>query len=301
MWSVVAHKRRRSPGGRAWSDSRGRWVRRPCGWPQTPAGRGVRSPDRSCKALAASINEVNPIVRRGRFRADLRVSTSCGHRFRADSRCLCMLWRRPSLPSIPVPRRSGRPDRTRPLTGSKRCSARRRTCSSGSIPAHRSTRSATSSLEPPASGRVQPMRRVSQGPRDGSLRRPRDRARAPGRRRADPSPRMRTAADRLTQEVLTTRKPVLVRNAQDDPRTVHRWVMRAWRIHSILGVPMIVDEDVIGVLHPDSRRAALVPPDRQAGVHVGSSCRVRDPPGTTRRATAREHEHDRETERVAAP
>src|SRR5439155_4918232 len=56
-----------------------------------------------------------------------------------------------------------------------------------------------------------------------------------------------TMADGLTREILATREPVLVRNAQDDPRTV-RSVMQSFHVRSILGVPMIVREDVVGML-----------------------------------------------------
>src|SRR5215213_5317899 len=63
-----------------------------------------------------------------------------------------------------------------------------------------------------------------------------------------------TVADRLTQEVLATKAPVLVRNATDDPRTV-RSIMRTWGVRSILGVPMIVREDVVGILNLDNEAA----------------------------------------------
>jgi GAF domain-containing protein len=60
-----------------------------------------------------------------------------------------------------------------------------------------------------------------------------------------------TLADRLTQEVLATKAPVLVRDAPNDPRTV-RSIMQTWGVHSILGVPMIVREDVVGILYLDN-------------------------------------------------
>ena len=60
-----------------------------------------------------------------------------------------------------------------------------------------------------------------------------------------------TVADRVTQEVLATRAPVFVRNAQDDRRTV-RSIMQMWGVRSMLGVPMIVREDVVGILYLDN-------------------------------------------------
>lgn len=63
-----------------------------------------------------------------------------------------------------------------------------------------------------------------------------------------------TTADRLTQEVLASRAPVLVRDAQNDPRAV-RSIMQTWGVRSILGVPMIVREDVVGILYLDNQQA----------------------------------------------
>jgi len=57
-------------------------------------------------------------------------------------------------------------------------------------------------------------------------------------------------ADRFTQEILETRAPVLVADAQHDSRPV-RSTMRAWEVRSILGVPMIVGGDVRGLLFLD--------------------------------------------------
>ena len=63
-----------------------------------------------------------------------------------------------------------------------------------------------------------------------------------------------TVADRVTQEVLATRAPVLIRNAQDDRRTV-RSIMQLWGVRSMLGVPMVVRDDVVGVLYLDNEDA----------------------------------------------
>jgi sugar diacid utilization regulator len=54
-------------------------------------------------------------------------------------------------------------------------------------------------------------------------------------------------ADRLTAEIMRTRRPVFVPNAQEDPRVV-RAAMRRWRVRSLLAVPIMLDGDVIGLL-----------------------------------------------------
>jgi sugar diacid utilization regulator len=63
-----------------------------------------------------------------------------------------------------------------------------------------------------------------------------------------------TVADRLTHEILATKEPVLVRDAADDPRTV-RSIMQLWGVKTILGVPMIVRDDVVGILFLDNQQA----------------------------------------------
>ncbi len=68
-----------------------------------------------------------------------------------------------------------------------------------------------------------------------------------------------TTADRLTQEILATKEPVLVRFAQNDPRTV-RSIMRTFGVQSILGVPMIVREDVVGILFSTMSRTRTPSP-----------------------------------------
>lgn len=60
-----------------------------------------------------------------------------------------------------------------------------------------------------------------------------------------------TAADRFTQEILATRRPVLIPDARRDPRCVRRAMVR-WNIRSMLGVPMIVDGEVMGLLFLDN-------------------------------------------------
>lgn len=58
-------------------------------------------------------------------------------------------------------------------------------------------------------------------------------------------------ADGLTKEILATGEPVLIRNAQSDPRPV-RATMRRWGVRSILGVPMIMGGEIIGLFFLDN-------------------------------------------------
>jgi GAF domain-containing protein len=58
------------------------------------------------------------------------------------------------------------------------------------------------------------------------------------------------AADGMTQELLETRRPVVVHQAPQDPRTVKSTV-RFWRIRSIMAVPMILADEVVGVIFLD--------------------------------------------------
>jgi sugar diacid utilization regulator len=64
-----------------------------------------------------------------------------------------------------------------------------------------------------------------------------------------------TDADGFTREILATKLPVLIRNAQHDGRAI-RSAMRAWNVRSMLGVPMIVGQDVTGILFLDDEGAA---------------------------------------------
>jgi sugar diacid utilization regulator len=57
-------------------------------------------------------------------------------------------------------------------------------------------------------------------------------------------------ADRFTREILDTKQPVVVANALDDPRPI-RSTMRAWNVRSMLGVPMVLRGDVIGIVFLD--------------------------------------------------
>lgn len=57
-------------------------------------------------------------------------------------------------------------------------------------------------------------------------------------------------ADGLTLELLATRRPVIVANAQADPRLVKSTV-RYWNIRSMMAVPMIYGGEVIGIIELD--------------------------------------------------
>ncbi|HVT00498.1 MAG TPA: GAF domain-containing protein [Solirubrobacterales bacterium] len=58
-------------------------------------------------------------------------------------------------------------------------------------------------------------------------------------------------ADGFTREILTTKRPVLIVNAQSDPRPVHS-TMLEWNVQTMLGVPMVRDGRVVGLLFLDN-------------------------------------------------
>jgi len=57
-------------------------------------------------------------------------------------------------------------------------------------------------------------------------------------------------ADGVTSEILLTKRPVLIRDANTDPRMI-RATQRAWRVRAVLGVPLIEDGEVTGILYLD--------------------------------------------------
>ena len=63
------------------------------------------------------------------------------------------------------------------------------------------------------------------------------------------------AADRFTQEILTTHRPVLITDARQDPRCVRRAMVR-WDIHAMLGTPMLLRGKVTGLMFLDNGDAA---------------------------------------------
>jgi sugar diacid utilization regulator len=62
-------------------------------------------------------------------------------------------------------------------------------------------------------------------------------------------------ADGMTRELLRTHRPVIVENAEKDPRAVQSTV-RFWRIRSVMAVPMLYGDEVIGVLFLDDEAAS---------------------------------------------
>src|SRR5215475_4326968 len=58
-------------------------------------------------------------------------------------------------------------------------------------------------------------------------------------------------ADGFTREILTTKRPVLIVNAQSDPRPV-RSTMLEWNVQTMLGVPMVRKGQVVGLLFLDN-------------------------------------------------
>ncbi len=58
--------------------------------------------------------------------------------------------------------------------------------------------------------------------------------------------------DRFTQQIVETKAPLAIRDAQRDPRTV-RSAMRDWGVRSMLGVPMVLRDEVIGLIFLDTR------------------------------------------------
>jgi sugar diacid utilization regulator len=61
-------------------------------------------------------------------------------------------------------------------------------------------------------------------------------------------------ADGFTREILTTKRPVLIVNAQSDPRPV-RSTMLEWNVLTMLGVPMVRKGKVVGLLFLDNEDA----------------------------------------------
>lgn len=59
------------------------------------------------------------------------------------------------------------------------------------------------------------------------------------------------AGDAFSQEVITTRRPVLIDDVLADPRP-HRRTMRHWRVRAMLGVPLVFDGEVIGLIFVDN-------------------------------------------------
>ncbi len=69
--------------------------------------------------------------------------------------------------------------------------------------------------------------------------------------------RIGMAADAFTQEILQTKEPVIVRHAANDGRLFQSTV-RAWDVRSMMGVPMLLRGEVIGIITLDPKNRPLV-------------------------------------------
>lgn len=57
--------------------------------------------------------------------------------------------------------------------------------------------------------------------------------------------------DRITRELVETRKPLLIRDVRSDPRA-QTTAVRTWKLRSLLGIPMVAGEDVLGLMMLDN-------------------------------------------------
>lgn len=57
--------------------------------------------------------------------------------------------------------------------------------------------------------------------------------------------------DRFSREVIDTAAPVLISDVTSDPRP-HRRTMEHWRVRAMLGVPLVFDDEVIGLIFVDN-------------------------------------------------
>lgn len=62
--------------------------------------------------------------------------------------------------------------------------------------------------------------------------------------------------DSFTREILATRRPVALSNTLSDPRPI-KSAMRRWNAQSVLGVPMVLHDEVIGVVYLDSENTLV--------------------------------------------
>jgi sugar diacid utilization regulator len=65
------------------------------------------------------------------------------------------------------------------------------------------------------------------------------------------------AGDRFTRAILASKQPVVISNVPNDPRPL-RATMREWGVMSMLGIPMILHDEVIGILFVDDGENAHV-------------------------------------------
>lgn len=57
--------------------------------------------------------------------------------------------------------------------------------------------------------------------------------------------------DDFTRQIVEQKRPVLVTDACHDPRTI-RSTMKRWQVRDMLGVPLVVADDVIGIIYIDN-------------------------------------------------
>src|SRR3984957_15874560 len=65
------------------------------------------------------------------------------------------------------------------------------------------------------------------------------------------------AGDRFTRAILASKQPVVISNVPNDPRPL-RATMREWGVMSMLGIPMVLHDEVIGILFLDDGENAHV-------------------------------------------
>lgn len=61
-----------------------------------------------------------------------------------------------------------------------------------------------------------------------------------------------TEGDQFTGEILRSASPVVVQDATEDLRPV-RSIMRIWGVRDMLGIPLVVDDEVIGIIYVDNQ------------------------------------------------
>ena len=71
-----------------------------------------------------------------------------------------------------------------------------------------------------------------------------------------------SGSDQFTQEIVAKRAPVLITDAENDPRTVRR-TMHRWGVRDMLGVPLVMGEEVVGIIYLDDREKEHDYTDRQ--------------------------------------
>lgn len=57
--------------------------------------------------------------------------------------------------------------------------------------------------------------------------------------------------DEFTREIIASRAPVIIQDAPTDPRMIRRTVRR-WDVRAMLGVPLLVDDELIGIIYVDN-------------------------------------------------